>query len=274
MVQSTLVDNGPAQVLVLQDSQARLDTDRVIFAGGAAEVFCEDDQTIVQVTTGAPDSAALVRAVASSAAFTALNDMLDIVVVCAHGYDRYVLSGDLQHRWLFTRQWQRREAGGGPTVALIGHSPFEQETAPSPGSRRRRMLATTVELARTAVGAPAVLHVANLFTRRAAQNADITGGRTDRRPDPGVVTEKLEEADAIVASWGIVTREGLWAVDETVALLRHCRDRGARILVRSYGGDIETSGQPPQPSAHRVIKQGTRLVDAPADWLWGGPLIS
>ena len=271
MTTNELIENGAANVLVLHDSQARLETNRLVFSGGgSADVFAEDDQTLVQVETGAPTSAELTRAVVTSSAFTALGDVLDVIVACGQGYDRYVLSGDLKHRWLFTRQWDRRENAGGPTIAVVGHSPFEQETAPSEGARR--MLAGLLGLAKVAVGAPAHLHVANVFTRRTADNADITGDQNDRRPDPGVVAEKLGEADAIIAGWGGVPRQGLWAVEETVELLRTCRDGGARILIRSFGGELETSGDPPQPSGQRGIKQGARLVDAPADWLWGGPL--
>lgn len=86
------------------------------------------------------------------------------------------------------------------------------------------------------------------------------------------MTDALQDADAIITTWGTVPRQGLWAVEDTIELLRDCRDRGARVLVRSYDGEIETSGDPPQPAVHRTAKQGTRLVDAPADWLWGGPL--
>ncbi|MDX1746719.1 MAG: DUF1643 domain-containing protein, partial [Halobacteriales archaeon] len=172
--------------------------------------------------------------------------------------------------WLFTRQWDRREQTGGPTIAVVGPSPFKHETAPSDDSRG--LLANVVRLARETVGAPALLHIANVFTRRTTDNSDINGDPNDRRPDPGITAEKLGESDAIIAAWGSIPRQGLWAVEDTIELLRACRDGGARILVRSYGGEIETSGSPPQPSGQGRVKQGTRLIDAPADWLWGGPL--
>lgn len=267
-----LTDNGPAQVLVLHDAHARLETDRLVVAGGGhAEVFAEDDQTLVQVAAGSPDSVALLRAALSSPALQVHGELLDAVVVCGGGYDRYVLSADLEHRWLFTRHWDRRAGGGAPTVALVGHSPFRHETSPD-DTGPRSALDTALQLLRDTVGAPDTLHVTNVFTRRTRQNDDITGAEEDRRPDPGIATEKLREADAILAAWGAVPEAGAGAVDDTIATLQACRDAGARILVRSHGGTIETSGSPPQPSARGVVRRGTRLVDAPAEWLWGGRL--
>lgn len=268
-----LVDNGAATVLVLPGGQAQLtDTSLPLPGGGSADVFVDEDgDTLVQVDAGRVTPTELLRAALRSAHFRAQGELLDLVVVCEDGYDRYVLSGDLQHRFLFTRQWQRREHAGKPAVALVGHSPFDVETRPEE-TTRRKMLASTLELVRTAVGAPARFHVVNVFTRRVSANSDIAGEAADRRADPGVRTVALQDADAVVASWGTISKAGLWAVDDTLEELRACRNRGARVLLRSYDGALETSGNPPQPSAHRVVKQGTRLVDAPTDWLWGAPL--
>lgn len=268
-----LAENGYADVLVLPRGQGQLTVGSLALpGGGSADVFVDEDgDTLVQVDAGQVAATELLRTVLRSPHFRATGELLDLVVVCADGYDRYVLSGDLQHRFLFTRQWRHREDHGDPTAVLVGHSPFDVETRPDEAARRER-LTSTLQLLRTAIGAPARFHVVNLFTRRVASNSDLTGQAADRRPDPGVRAEALAEADAIVASWGTVPGAGLWAVDDTLEELRACRDRGARVLVRSYDGNIEVSGDPAQPSGHRAAKHGTRLVDAPSDWLWGAPL--
>lgn len=270
MTDDHLLDNGPAQVLVLRDGDAGLEADRIAFPGGSADVFLDDGQALVQVAAGSPDSVELLRATLSSPAFRARGEVLDVVVVSGGGWDRYVLSADLEHRWLFTRHWDRRRDDAA-TAALVGHSPFRRETS-SGATGTRRALATALELLRDAVGVPATLHVTNVFTRRTDENSEITGAPGDRRRDPGVVADALGDSHAVLAAWGTVPAGGLDAVDDTVAVLRRCRDGGARILVRSHGGEVETSGDPPQPSAHRVVRQGTRLVDAPNEWLWGGRL--
>lgn len=267
---SSLVDNGPAQVLVLQTDEVSLRTDRLVVAGGGhAEVFVEDDQVVAQVAAGSPDGIALLRAALTSPALRVHGDFIDAVVVSGGGWDRYVLSGDLEHRWLFTRHWDGRPDA--PAVAIVGHAPSLQETAPDDNGSSG-MPAGDMRLLAGTVGPPATVHVVNVFTRRVRQRSAIVGGPEDRRDDPGVVTDTLGGADAILAAWGGVPDAGMEAVDDAVAMLRACRDTGARVLVRARGGEIEMSGNPPQPSAHRTVRQDTRLVDAPAEWLWGGRL--
>lgn len=273
MARTEALDNGLADVLVLRDSDAQLQTDAVTVAGGArADVFAEGDQTLVQVAAGHPTSLELLRGVLTSPDLRIVGEVLDVVIVSHGGYDRYVLSGDLEHRWLFTRHWDRRPEQA-PTMALVGHSPFDRETsAATTGSRGS--LAQAFDLLSAAVGTPRTLHAVNVFTRRVRSNADITGAPADRRADPGVVAAALDEADAVLAAWGAVPEPGLDAVADTVELLRACRDAGTRVLLRSHGGTFETSGTPPQPLAGHVVRPGTRLVDAPAEWLWGGVLVT
>lgn len=277
MATDDLLDNGVPEVLVLQADQADLETQRLVVAGGGhADVFVKDDQVLVQVAAGHPDSLALVRGVLLSPALHVHGDVLDVVVVSSAGWDRYVLSGDLQHRWLFTRHWDRRGTGRpdtATTAALVGHSPFDRETTPGDSGPRRAALGNAVDLLADEVGPPETLHVVNLFTRRAASTADLAGGPSDRRADPGVVTDALDESAVVLASWGSVRASALDAVEDMVDRLRARRDAGASVLVRSHGGTIETSGSPPQPGTDHVVRNGTRLVDAPAEWLWGGSLV-
>lgn len=206
-----LADNGAADVLVLPRGQAQLTVGSLAMpGGGSADVFVDEDgDTLVQVDAGHVAATELLRATLRSPHFRATGELLDLVVVCADGYDRYVLSGDLQHRFLFTRQWRHRANRGGPVAVLVGHSPFDVETRPEE-TARREMLTSTLQLLRTAVGAPARFHVVNLFTRRVASNSDLAGLVADRRPDPGVRVEALAETDAVVASWGSVPGAGLW----------------------------------------------------------------
>lgn len=272
MARVDVLDNGPAEVLVLQAPQATLDTGAITVAGGVrADVFVEDDQVLVQVERGHPAAVELVRAVLSAPSLQVHGDVLDVVVVTGAGWDRVVLSGDLEHRWLFTRHWERRP-GTAAVAGVVGHSPLDAETVPRDVGAHATLAAAAGLLA-AEIGPPRTLHLTTVFTRRTSNAGAITGVPRDRRADPGVVGPALDEADAILAAWGPVPQPGSDAVDTTVDLLRAQRDRGARVLVRSHADTLETAGTPAQPAADPNVRPGTRLVDAPAEWLWGGQLV-
>lgn len=262
-----MLEQGVPEVLVLQADEATLGTGRVVLAGGGyAEVFVEDDQVLVQVAAGHPDSLALVRGVLRAPGLRVHGEVLDVVVVGSTGWERWVLSGDLAHRWLYTRSWDRRPDG--PTVAVVGAAPRDDET--SPGDGRPPPHADAVRLLADANGAPGTAHVVHVVSRRTAAG-DVTGAPADHRGDPGVVAAALEEAEVVLAAWGAMPATALAAVDETVDLLRARRDDGARVVVPAHGGTVLTAGSPPQP--HRDLsRRGTYLLDAPPEWLWGGPL--
>ncbi|MBY5162633.1 hypothetical protein [Salsipaludibacter albus] len=271
MVSGDLLDNGAPEVLVLRDTDATLDTDRLVLpGGGSADVFAEDDQTLVQVTAGHPDGVEILRSVLTSPALQVHGDVLDVVVVGGGGWDRWVLSGDLEHRWLFSRHWEHRPDTAA-VVTVVGHSPGDDETTPRGAPTAGPALATATRLVHDTVGPPGTLHVVTLVTRR---GGPVAGGVSDRRPDPGVVGAALDESDVVVASWGPVEQGMSDAVADTVEELRVRRDEGTRVLVRSVDGTIETSGTPPQPGNAPTVGRDTRLVDAPAEWLWGGELVS
>jgi hypothetical protein len=232
------LDNGDAAVLVLLDGQGRLDEDSLVLpGGGAAEVFVDEDgDTLVQVDAGKVRTHELVRAVLRSPALTVYGDVLDLVVATtSNDYDRFVLSSDLEHRFLWTRQWQDREEQGAPVVAFVGHAPTRTET--HGGDARQEQMDAVMSLVVDEAAAPAKLHVVDLVTRRVDSPGDLDCDPAERRTGAGQRTEALEEADVLVAAWGPVADDCDWAVEATVEELRAQRDRGARVLVPAADGE-------------------------------------
>lgn len=267
-----LLDNGDAAVLVLLDGQGRLDEDSLVLpGGGSAEVFVDEDgDTLVQVGAGKVRTHELVRAVLRSPALTVYGDVLDLVVATTtDDYDRFVLSADLEHRFLWTRQWHELEEQGAPVVALVGHAPSQTET--HGGDARSDEVVGALRLVSAAVDAPAKLHQVDLFTRRVADPSQLACHPSERREGPGQRAEALAEADVVVAAWGPVASGCQFAVEATVDELLAARDRGARVLVPAVDGEPATAGSPGQP-ALLAATAGATLVDAPAEWLHGGEL--
>lgn len=267
-----LLDNGDASVLVLLDGQGRLDEDSLVLpGGGSAEVFVDEDgDTLVQVEAGKVRTHELVRAVLRSPALTVYGDVLDLVVATTtNDYDRFVLSADLTHRFLWTRQWHELEEQDGPVVTYVGHAPSRTET--HGGDARQDEMAALLKLAGDEVGAPAKVHVVDLVTRRVDGPSHLKCEPSERRQAPGQRKEALGEADVVIAAWGPVAEDCLWAVEATVEELREQRDRGARVLVPASGGDLVTAGTPAQPALLSAAA-AKGLTDAPAEWLHGGEL--
>lgn len=266
------LDNGDAAVLVLLDGQGRLDEDSLVLpGGGSAEVFVDEDgDTLVQVEAGKVRSHELVRAVLRSPALTVYGDVLDLVVATTtNDYDRFVLSSDLEHRFLWTRQWHEREEEDAPVVALVGHAPTRTET--HGGDARQDHMTAVLDLVVRAEEAPAKLHVVDLVTRRVDGPDHLKCTPSERRQGAGQRAEALQEADVIVASWGAVAEGCLFAVEATVEELREQRDRGARVLVPAAGGEPKVAGKPGQPAALEN-SDGVELTEAPSEWLFGGEL--
>ena len=264
-----LLDNGDAAVLVLLDGQGRLDEDTMVLpGGGSADVFVDEDgDTLVQVGAGKVRTHELVRAVLRSPALTVYGDVLDLVVATTtDDYDRFVLSSDLEHRHLWTRQWSDLEARGAPTVALVGHAPTRTET--HGGDARTEEVDAALRLVAAEDDAPAKLHQLDLVTRRVDRPADLQCVPAERRQDPGQRRSALEEADTVVAAWGSVAPGCAFAVEATVEELLAARDRGARVVVPAVDGEPAVTGGQPA----RLGGRETGLVDAPAEWLHGGEL--
>lgn len=268
---SEALDNGDAAVLVLLDGQGRLDEDRLVLpGGGAAEVFVDEDgDTLVQVEAGKVRTHELVRAVLRSPALTVYGDVLDLVVATTtDDYDRFVLSADLEHRFLWTRQWHEREEQDAPVAALVGHAPTRTET--HGGDARNDQLVATLQLLERDDQPPSKLHVVDVVTRRVDDASALACEPGDRLEGPGQRADALAEADVIVAAWGAVPDGCDWAVEATVEELRAQRDRGARVLVPAVDGEPEVAagGHP----AARSSAKGAGLVEAPSEWLHGGEL--
>lgn len=271
-VPTDLLDNGDASVLVLLDGQGRLDEDSLVLpGGGSAEVFVDEDgDTLVQVEAGKVRTHELVRAVLRSPALTVYGDVLDLVVATtSNDYDRFVLSADLTHRFLWTRQWHELQEQEAPVVTFVGHAPTRTET--HGGDARHDQMQALLKLTKDDVGAPSKLHVIDLMTRRVDGPSHLKGDPAERRQAPGQREEALEEADIVVAAWGPVAQGCEWAVEATVEELLAARDRGARVVVPGADGDFATAGTPAQPAL--LSSDGAKeLVDAPAEWLHGGEL--
>ena len=264
-----LLDNGDAAVLVLLDGQGRLDEDSLVLpGGGTAEVFLDEDgDTLVQVAAGKVRTHELVRAVLRSPALTVYGDVLDLVVATTtDDYDRFVLSSDLEHRILWTRQWSELEAQGAPVTVLVGAAPTRTET--HGGDARHDQVEAALRLVRDDTAAPAKLHQVDLVTRRVDRPDDLACVPAERRQDPGQRRVALEEADLVVAAWGPVDPACAFAVEATVEELLAARDGGARVLVPARDGEPAVAGGQPARLDQRV----TGLVDAPAEWLHGGEL--
>lgn len=271
-VSTDLLDNGDAAVLVLLDGQGRLDEDSLVLpGGGSAEVFVDEDgDTLVQVEEGKVRTHELVRAVLRSPALTVYGDVLDLVVATTtNDYDRFVLSADLDHRFLWTRQWHQREQDDAPVVTLVGHAPTRTET--HGGDARADQMDALLKMAAAEVDAPAKVHVVDLFTRRVDGPSHLKCEPSERRRAPGQREEALGEADLVVAAWGPVAEDCLWAVEATVEELLEQRDRGARVVVPAADGEPATAGSPAQPALLSATATSD-LVDAPAEWLHGGEL--
>lgn len=265
-----LLDNGDAAVLVLLDGQGRLDEDSLVLpGGGTAEVFVDEDgDTLVQVGAGKVRTHELVRAVLRSPALTVYGDVLDLVVATTtDDYDRFVLSSDLEHRHLWTRQWGELEAQDAPVVALVGHAPTRTET--HGGDARNEQVTTALRLVAQEAAAPSKLHQVDLVTRRVDTPTELACTPAERRRDPGQRAAALTEAEIVVAAWGPVAPDCSFAVEATVEELLAARDRGARVLVPATGDAPAVSGGQP---ARLAGGKATGLVDAPAEWLHGGEL--
>lgn len=272
LVPTDHLENGDAAVLVLLDGQGRLDEDGLVLpGGGAAEVFVDEDgDTLVQVEAGKVRTHELVRAVLRSPALTVYGDVLDLVVATTtNDYDRFVLSSDLEHRFLWTRQWHEREEQDAPVVALVGHAPSRTET--HGGDARHDQLTAALDLVAKEEEAPAKLHVVDLVTRRVDGPGHLRCTPDERRQGVGQRTEALEEADIVVAAWGPVAEGCLFAVEATVEELRAQRDRGARVLVPGAGGEPKVAGTPAQPAV-LTGTDGVELTEAPSEWLYGGEI--
>ncbi len=264
-----LLDNGDAAVLVLLDGQGRLDEDSLVLpGGGTAEVFVDEDgDTLVQVGAGKVRTHELVRAVLRSPALTVYGDVLDLVVATTtDDYDRFVLSSDLEHRHLWTRQWAELEAQGAPVVALVGAAPTRTET--HGGEARNEQVTTALQLLAADAAAPSKLHQLDVVTRRVDRPEDLRCEPADRLQDPGQRAAALAEADVVVAAWGPVAAGCGFAVEATVEELLAARDAGARVLVPAADGEPVVRGGNPA----RLGSGTTSLVDAPAEWLHGGEL--
>lgn len=265
------LDNGDAAVLVLLNGQGRLDEDRLVLpGGGAAEVFLDEDgDTLVQVETGKVRTHELARAVLRSPALTVYGELLDLVVATtSNDYDRFVMSSDLDHRFLWTRQWHEREEAGAPVVALVGHAPTRTET--HGGDARHDQLVAALELAGGELeGDPAKLHVLDVFTRRVDGPKHLRGKPTERRADAGQRAEALAEADVVIAAWGDVADAGDFAVEAMMDELAKAREAGARVLVPADGDEPATVGSAPHPAA---LPGPDGLVEPSAEWLHGGQL--
>lgn len=265
-----LLDNGDAAVLVLLDGQGRLDEDSLVLpGGGSAEVFVDEDgDTLVQVGAGKVRTHELVRAVLRSPALTVYGDVLDLVVATtSDDYDRFVLSADLEHRFLWSRQWHELEEQGAPVVALVGHAPSRTET--HGGDARNEQVEAAIKLVAAEAAAPSKLHVVDLLTRRVDGPEHLKGQPDERRVGPGQRAEALEEADIVVAAWGALAPGCEFAAEATVEELLAARDRGARVLVPAVDGEPVTAGSDAQPA---LAGKGRELVDAPSEWLHGGQL--
>lgn len=272
LVPTDHLENGDAAVLVLLDGQGRLDEDSLVLpGGGSAEVFVDEDgDTLVQVEAGKVRTHELVRAVLRSPALTVYGDVLDLVVATTtNDYDRFVLSSDLEHRFLWTRQWHEREEQDAPVAALVGQAPTRTET--HGGDARHDLMAAALELVSDTAEPPSKLHVIDLMTRRVDGPDHLRCTPDERRQGAGQRTEALEEADIVVAAWGPVAEDCLFAVEATVEELRAQRDRGARVLVPAQGGEPKVAGTPAQPAAV-TDADGVELTEAPSEWLFGGEL--
>lgn len=192
MVADALVDNGIAEVLVLQADEASLAADRVVVAGGGhADVFVEDDQVLVQVAAGHPSGLSLVRAVLRSPALDAHRDVLDVVVVCSGGYDRYVLSGDREHRWLFTRHFDRRpERAAGETRASSWMRSMRRTR-----SWRRGARSGTEGWTRSTTWSTSCATVAMPVPASWSGRSPGPSRRSARRPSPVLVARSVAEPD-------------------------------------------------------------------------------
>lgn len=267
-----LLDNGDAAVLVLLGAQGRLDAERLVLpGGGAADVFVDDDgDTLVQVGAGAVASEQLVRAVLRHPDLTVYGDVLDLVVATTtSSWDRYVLSADMTHRLLFTRQWADREEAGGPVAALVEAAPGRAETDGHDAALVGR-LRTAVKLLAADDAAPSKLHVLGVLTRRSDDPSSLSGVPAERMTTTDHRDEALAETDVIVPAWGVLPEDAAWAVEAVVDEVRQRHEAGAKVLVPAADGEPSTVGDPAQPA--RLTGQGGELVEAPSEWLWGGQL--
>ena len=252
------MDIGNATLLVIPGMDAQLDTDHVLLQGGArADVFVDEDgDTLVQVGADAISPMALVAAVLRSPRLNVVGSQLQLAVVADRGHDRLVMSRDRSQLFVHTRH---ASSGGGPNVAFVADRPTQDrdgrittDVLTSGSVLIGRALATA--------GAVTVTHIHSGFDNAAAT------------PDAGARAAALAAADIVIPAWGPQPPARQNAVEAVIEELQAARDAGTRVLMISRNGDISTAGRPPQPNADLRHAPDVRLVDAPAAWLWGGPL--
>lgn len=249
-------DIGDAQLLVLPGDVAGLDTDRLLLpGGGAADVFTDDDgDVLVQVGADRVTSAQLVAGVLRSPALRVHGRVLDLAVVGDRGHDRLTLGRNRDAVLVLTRRWTDVH---GPHVTIVAGVPSTDQD----GSPDDRVLRDGARLVRSVLAPPAAVTVVHV---------DSALGAGSSTGDAGTRLAAMQEADLVIPAWGVVPASA--DVEAVVEELREARDTGTRVLVCATGGSPRTVGRPPGPSADLRPGPDTRLVDAPADWLWGGPL--
>lgn len=256
------MDIGNATLLVLPGSVGGLSGDSLLLPGGSrADVFLDEDgDTLVQVGADAVTSAQLVAAVLRAPGLSVHARQLDVAVVGEAGHDRLVFSADRQHLFLHTRRWTGQQ---GPEVVVVSAFPrTDRDGAPTDDV----IVAAARLLRSTLVPAGAV---ATTFVET---QIDRSGSRPTSLADAGLRATSLADADMVLPAWGAMDPRSADGIDAVVDELREARDAGTRVLLPSVDGAPRTSGRPPQPSADLTAAREVRLVDAPAGWLWGGPL--
>lgn len=181
------------------------------------------------------------------------------------GHDRYVFTGDMTHRLLFSRVWNR----DGRVGVMYGLHPTVDDTQGDPDrTPDRKTLSNAVRMLSQG-GRIGRLDLLNVFTRRTAGADGMPKESSSRVADPQLERAVLEEADLVLLAWGAEGADHPSAIAALAALLD---DLGIVPKVPSKAGELMVSGDPPQPMHPRGTGyRDVRLVDAPDDWHTGLP---
>lgn len=181
------------------------------------------------------------------------------------GRDRYEFTGDMKHRLLFSRSWNR----DGRAAVMYGLNPIVGDTEGDPDrTPNRKTLANAVGMLSHG-GRLARIDVLNVFTLRTAAAAGLPKESSSRVADPQLERDVLTAADAVLLAWGADGAGHPSAIADLAALLD---ELGIVPKVPSKAGQLLVSGSPAQPMHPRVTGyREVRLVDAPDGWHHGLP---
>lgn len=158
------------------------------------------------------------------------------------GYDEYTYTGDLLHRVLFRRCWDRV----GRSAVFYGLNPFVGDTDGPVDRVPNRASLRNVVGALSHDGPLARVDVMNLFTFRSADAASLPATENDRLAIPELERRVLSEADVVLLAWGSkVSDQHRPAVERLLSVLD---DVGKPPSMLSRGGQLLTVGNPPQPA--------------------------